>query len=575
MRRSFKCVGVVTAVLAMVLTGGIAWGDVVVILPFESGDPVPSISGWSSASINTSESAGAGSSASLEVTSDSASGYWSATGGEFSTFDADALQYINFYVNVENASAIGDGGMYPFGGGGHMFADVPYPAPGTAGWTYISLNRALMSDSGMDWTSFSGLEVGDDAGSGGLVGSILYDHVTVSTTSAEGMLGAGGGGGGPLPCDLVLCDFEDGDNCTWYGGTEVSMTYDASSSFSFERTGGGAYGLNLPDDVGGAYTSLTIWVYYTGDTGPFWGHLNNESVADNGGNQTIDAGPPDTWNQIVLSLDPEDWDLAYFGPEDPGSRVMDWTGSVAFALYGAGSGATITYDDVCLSFSAAAAPVCEVVVCDFEDETDCAGNWYGGSIVSDTYDASSSFAWETTEAWATSMPAETALWSEATFWVKYTGEASNPGLNIWGGIGEGGFIAALDGWPTAPDTWSQVTVPTDPFLWDEFWDYGDADVVDWSGGDVDFYTEDNGFIVSGTVVVDDFCLGGNPVVPFVPLPGDADGDGITDDIEAALGTDPNDADDPGGEVPVAGLLGLGLLSLGVLAGGAALVRRKK
>ncbi len=56
---------------------------------------------------------------------------------------------------------------------------------------------------------------------------------------------------------------------------------------------------------------------------------------------------------------------------------------------------------------------------------------------------------------------------------------------------------------------------------------------------------------------------------------DTDGDGFLDSVEVALGFDPNDAGDAPPATPVAGLLGLGLLSLGVLAGGAALVRRKK
>ena len=58
-------------------------------------------------------------------------------------------------------------------------------------------------------------------------------------------------------------------------------------------------------------------------------------------------------------------------------------------------------------------------------------------------------------------------------------------------------------------------------------------------------------------------------------PGDADGDGFADALEVALGFEPFDADSTPPATPVAGSVGLGVLALGVLAGGAALVRRKK
>ena len=69
--------------------------------------------------------------------------------------------------------------------------------------------------------------------------------------------------------------------------------------------------------------------------------------------------------------------------------------------------------------------------------------------------------------------------------------------------------------------------------------------------------------------------GGGAGPPPVPPAVDTDGDGFLDPVEVALGFDPNDAGDAPPATPVAGILGLGLLSLGVLAGGAALVRRKK
>jgi len=58
-------------------------------------------------------------------------------------------------------------------------------------------------------------------------------------------------------------------------------------------------------------------------------------------------------------------------------------------------------------------------------------------------------------------------------------------------------------------------------------------------------------------------------------PADYDGDGINDGIEFALGTDPKDAGLSPPISPVMGFVGLGVLSLSVLAGRAVLVRRKK
>jgi len=185
MEKICKSLLVMVGAFALVLTAAPAWGEVVVIVPFEPGDTVPDITGWSTVSINTTETAGSASLGSLEVTSDSASGYFF---GGFTAFDATALSYINFYVNVEGATAIGGGSFYPFGGG-HMDGSFTYPDPGTAGWTYISINRADMADQGMDWSIFDGVEIGDDAGGGGLVGSLLFDHITISTTPEEGMLG--------------------------------------------------------------------------------------------------------------------------------------------------------------------------------------------------------------------------------------------------------------------------------------------------------------------------------------------------------------------------------------------------
>jgi len=56
---------------------------------------------------------------------------------------------------------------------------------------------------------------------------------------------------------------------------------------------------------------------------------------------------------------------------------------------------------------------------------------------------------------------------------------------------------------------------------------------------------------------------------------DSDGDGINDGIEVALGADPANPEDTPPISPVMGFVGLGVLSLSVLAGGAALVRRRK
>jgi len=64
-------------------------------------------------------------------------------------------------------------------------------------------------------------------------------------------------------------------------------------------------------------------------------------------------------------------------------------------------------------------------------------------------------------------------------------------------------------------------------------------------------------------------------VNCIGSPADYDDDGVNDGIEVALGFDPLSGASTPPISPVMGLTGLALLSLGLLAGGAALVRRKK
>ena len=180
-----KQLTLLVAVLAIVLSPVVAWGEVAVLAAVEPGDDLPDLSGWSTVSLNTSDTAGPSSSASWEVTSASASGYISFS---FDAVDATDMPYINFYVNVEGATELDAGvSMYPFGGGGYMDCEgcVDYPDAGTADWTYMSVDRSDMTKQGMDWSVFDGLELGG----GSLVGTILYDHITVSTTPEEGELG--------------------------------------------------------------------------------------------------------------------------------------------------------------------------------------------------------------------------------------------------------------------------------------------------------------------------------------------------------------------------------------------------
>jgi len=89
---------------------------------------------------------------------------------------------------------------------------------------------------------------------------------------------------------------------------------------------------------------------------------------------------------------------------------------------------------------------------------------------------------------------------------------------------------------------------------------GVVDAIDRVEGDDDGDGVSNG---------DEAALGTDPNNP------DSDGDGVNDGIEFALGTDPLAGGSTPPVSPVMGFVGLGVLSLSVLAGGAALVRRKK
>ncbi len=212
---------------------------------------------------------------------------------------------------------------------------------------------------------------------------------------------------------------------------------------------------------------------------------------------------------------------------------------------------------------------CDAVICDFEDQTDC-GDWYGGDIVTDTWDASSSYAWASNQEDGYGINPDVIIGASASvgFWVKYSGGLQPTGgyfYNEVSGGDHGGDFTITP--PASVDTWEFITVSTDPDDWDGIWHEG---TMNWGApGDVAFVISFSG--TGGTVTIDDICGVGSRALP----PGDADGDGFLDSVEVALGYDPNDAGDAPPATPVAGLLGLGLLSLGVLAGGAALVRRKK
>ena len=330
------------AVLAMVLSPVVAWGDVAVLAGFEPGDALPGVTDWTVVGLNTDDTAGSGSLASLEVTAVGATGYISVSVDP--VVDATDMPYINFYVNTEGATTVESGAMYPFGGGGYSdyesFPEFDDVGPG-AGWTYVSVNRSAMSDQGIDWSVVDGLELG-----GSLAGTILFDHITVSTTPEEGMLGAGQP---EVECDAVICDFEAEDGCgDWYGGTAVADTWDASSSFAWQLDGEDGWGDN-PAVAMGDYGSVGFWLKYTGDVTGLGGYFYNEAGGDEGGDFTLDDQLPaaDTWEYITISLDAADWD-SWWGAGPP---VMVWgaagDGDVAIVLSYTGTG-TVIYDDICV-----------------------------------------------------------------------------------------------------------------------------------------------------------------------------------------------------------------------------------
>ncbi len=467
MRKFLEYAGVVTAVLAIVLTGGIAWGDVIVVLPLESGDTAPGITGWSTGVINTTDTAGSASTGSLEVTSDSASGYFSSS---FGAVDATGLTYINFYVNVENVTSFDTGGsMYPFGGG-YMDGFFDYPAAGTAGWTYISADAGILggwTDQGMDWSIFDGLEVG----ASDLVGTLLFDHFTISTTPEEGMLGAGGGGGaGPVE---VLGSWTEGlthaaeagaDMLIFTVGIEGGPDSDVSSV-----TYGGQAMTEVIDAIVNPGTSDTE-AYVSG-----W-YLNEAGItAASSGDFVV------TWASTTPSF--ELYTSVFLSGVDQTNPIGGSTSDIDPGDDNLTTGAPLSTNDGDLVIGAAAggAPQGFDWLNSFTEQLETTGGSAGASVAS---------------------------------------KAATGADEIVEAFSDGNFRQSMIGF-----------------------------VVQAGGG------------------------GAGP--PPVPPAVDTDGDGFLDPVEVALGFDPNDAGDAPPATPVAGLLGLGLLSLGILAGGAALVRRKK
>ncbi len=176
------------AVLAMVLSPVVAWGEVVVLTAIETGDIPEDVRNWlTEVGLNTSDTAGTDSLASYELVADPAA-TWPGINLVYhnGTVDITGMTYFNFYVKVEAGATVtaaevwfSTDGWNAFGGG-----PVSLPAAG-AGWTYVSFDMADPSEETgtLDWTDFdaAGVEV---EGSG----TFLFDHFTVSTTPAEGQL---------------------------------------------------------------------------------------------------------------------------------------------------------------------------------------------------------------------------------------------------------------------------------------------------------------------------------------------------------------------------------------------------
>ncbi len=451
---------------ALVLTASAAWGEVAVLAAFEPGDDLPFLWGWSTVSIIDTDTAGSASLGSLEVISDTASGYFTAS---FDPIDATSMPYVNFYVNVEGVTSFDAEGssMFAFGGGGYVSDSVTYPAAGTAGWQYISANIGDFTPTGTwDPAAFASIEVN----AGDLVGTLLFDHVTASTTPEEGMLGAGGGGGG--------------------GGGPVAIL------------GTWTQGLTHAAETG----SDRLLVFTT--------------HAEDGGSSDLTAV---TYGGQAMTKIIEEG----FAPGDVEAYIA------AFVLDEAGIAAASGSDFV-VTWAAPPSPAgyASVFLSGVNQTTPIGASSSGESEVADV----------TSAALATSA-------------------------------GDMVLVGAQAGTPDGTYTFNNDFPVTLEFT-----------VDDTMRGIVGFkvatgaaetpsatHTAINRHVIIGLVVQGGGGDGPPPVVPAV----DTDGDGFLDSVEVALGFDPNDAGDAPPATPVAGLLGLGLLSLGVLAGGAALVRRKK
>ena len=256
------------AVLAMCVTG-VAWGDVVVLNSMgepDSNRPGEDIPEWldgCDGSVNTTDTAGEGSTASVEVVS--TAGFSEIFNDHYDDpIDASCcVGYFNFYIKVVEGSIdyleiYGTSDGWDDEGIGWFEIDV---SGWGSEWTYVSMELDADSNGGtwdgwgdFDYSNFQTVGLGYD----NTDAVILTDHWTLSTTSEEGELGAAG-----EPCTPTEVYGEPSDMCILSGTLDVDedviigMTMGGElveiteAGFWTEQGGWGAGDYNnIPDDLG-------------------------------------------------------------------------------------------------------------------------------------------------------------------------------------------------------------------------------------------------------------------------------------------------------------------------------------